>query len=199
MPPIHPLLRSVLRAPAGFPPLDASRLAAILCAAAAAGWFAAGMSMHTRALAAGEALPMPAAVAGLVMLAGRVTGWIAEALAHALVWGALGRRLAVTAFLAWLPAISTCDLIAHMWPSDGDGLLGPAPAAARAQAGSGFDAAFGAFGLLAMLRLVLTADVQRRVLGGGWAAPLAVTGSLWLASRLTVWWGLDLVRGGSPL
>lgn len=199
MPPIHPLLRSVLRAPAGFPTVDSGRVAAVLCAAAAAGWFAAGMSMHARALAAGEELPIPAAAAGGVLLASRATGWIAEAFAYALAWRALGRRFAMMAFLAWLPAISTCDLIAHTLPSVGDGLLGPAPPAARGAAGTGFDAAFGAFGLLAMLRLALTAHVQHRVLGCGWAVPLAVTGSLWLASRLTVWWGLDLIRGGSPL
>jgi hypothetical protein len=174
----------------------------VVLAGVAEGWHAVGVSAHGRALAAGEAVAASAMLTGFAWLLGRTAGWLAEAAAHALAWRALGWRLPLGPFLAWLPGLSVLDLLAHALAhgSPGTGalawLVGLHPEAAAAP--SGFAAAFGGLGLLAVARIVLTADIQRRVLGVGWALPGVITGSLWLGSRLTVWWTADLMRGRSP-
>jgi len=59
--------------------------------------------------------------------------------------------------------------------------------------------AFASLGLATVVRIALTARVQAREIGRGAAMPLLLTVSVWLVTRIAVWWGIDLARGMSPV
>ncbi len=150
------------------------------------------------------------AVAATVMLAARLGAAAVEAGTYGLWWRARGARLPFFRFWAVIVALSLLDRfgIALGTLAERTPALGPwlAPVAglhlvkARVPAlAGGLGAAFGGLGLLTLARLGLTAAWQARALGRGLAGPLALTTIAWLATRVALWWSVDLFRGVSPL
>ena len=143
--------------------------------------------------------------------AGHIAGNAVEALFYMAAWRARGFKLGFARLFEWMVTLSVLDLLssglvgfakAHPgWVAGalevfvGFGVVNDDPSGP----GSGFQAAFGSFGLLCVARIVGTAAVQRQGTKGGLAAPLALTFAVWLVGRLASWWMVDLARGISPL
>lgn len=142
-------------------------------------------------------------------LLGRFAASLIEAGFYRAWWrGVRGVSIPFWALFNWIVTLSALDLLAEgltrqarnvpalaPWiaPLTGVAALDPAPLA------GGMAAAFGGIGLLALARVVTTAAVQRALLGTSWMQPLAITLGAWCATRLVVWWGVDLVVGRSVL
>ena len=134
----------------------------------------------------------------------------AEAAVYVLWWRTRGARLPFVRFYVMLVALSAFDLFAMSlgraalrtpalapWfaPLTGIAILDPH----TLPLGAGLRAGFGSLGLLTLGRIACTAWAQAMALGRGMREPLLVTGGLWLATRLILWWSLDIFRGMSPL
>jgi hypothetical protein len=150
-----------------------------------------------------------AVTAGL-MAAAHLAASAIEASVYVLWWRTRGARLAWPPFFVGLVALSLVDRCAASLAA----LAQRAPALAPWLAplvgpqlvrGSlpglepGLWAAFGGLGLLALARLGATAWLQAAGTGRRLRAALAVTALVWLATRVAVWWSVDLLRGMSPL
>lgn len=156
----------------------------------------------------GASLP-PAGIVLGIALSGKVAGWLVETATYALAWRAWGGRLPYWRLFAVVVSASMTDLLGHVLgagvPSEGGSWWRPALAGLQLAQGTPFAdapavrAAFGSLGALTLVRIAVTAAAQARALGARWAAPLAVTGAIWLLSRAVVFFGVDLVRGMSPL
>jgi hypothetical protein len=183
------------------------RMNLFLSVVALASWWETGYRQGA-ALGAGPHLPL--AVAATLMLVARLASSAIEALAYVVWWRARGARLPYVAFLVALVALSLVDRIAL----DLGSLAGRTPALApllaplagiqllRSRLPGGEPAlwaAFGGLGLLTVARITITAWLQSAGTGRRLRAALSVTAAAWLASRIVVWWTLDLVRGASPL
>jgi hypothetical protein len=53
--------------------------------------------------------------------------------------------------------------------------------------------------LLTLARIAITAWLQSVGTGRRLRGPLLVTSLAWLATRVALWWAMDLFRGMSPL
>jgi hypothetical protein len=136
----------------------------------------------------------------------KVAGFLAEAAVIRLWWRAQGRALPYWRFASWLVALSIADLLAHdlaahvtggtrAWAAvvAGLGLVDPRGPAA----GDGLRAGFGGLGALTLARIGLESYVQSRVPGIRFARALLLTCGLWLATRIAIWWSVDLASGMS--
>jgi hypothetical protein len=152
-----------------------------------------------------RALMLSAAAATAAKLGGHAI----EAVAYVAWWRMRGAALSWARLFVWVVTYSMLDLFALAMLREGPGpfsspalialLAGPAALRERLPGVSlGLWTAFGATGLLALLRLLATADRQRRAIRRGWQEPLALTLGLWLATRLFQWWSVDLLRGRAP-
>lgn len=120
------------------------------------------------------------------------------------VWRATGARVGVTTLLPRVLAASAAEVFA-IAILIGDVPLPPRLAAllcgARAWPGawaeSGLARAWAATGLLALVRIALSAHAQARVADAPFPRGLAVVGSLHLFARLALWWGSELILGHS--
>lgn len=127
-----------------------------------------------------------------------------EAGLSSLLWRALGARVGVTTLLPRVLAASAAEVFA-IAILIGDVPLSPRLAAllcgARAWPGawaeSGLARAWAATGLLALVRITLSAHAQARVAEAPFSRGLAVVGSLHLFARLALWWGSELILGHS--
>lgn len=164
-----------------------------------------------------QLLPPAAAAHGPWSAAGLVTGltrlalFTLEALLYWAAWCAVGTRLSLFTLTMWILTLSMLDVLALRvadlgrahpgdWTFAAIVLAGPVAVAAPGSTSIGTAAAvFGTIGLLDLARIAAWCDVQRRAARTGWRPPVFITLSLWLASRLALWWGLDLGRGRSLL
>jgi hypothetical protein len=122
-----------------------------------------------------------------------VAGW--RALGRRVRWSALGTRLLVASSAETL-AVSIASGSSHVPRDWALALAGP-----RAVAGPGLPhglaAAFAATGVLAIARMLCSAALQARAARASFAAALGLVLSMWLVSRLAVWWTFDLLAGRS--
>jgi len=61
----------------------------------------------------------------------------------------------------------------------------------------GIAAAFATFGVLAIVRMLISAALQARVARATFPAALLMVATMWLVSRLAAWWTFDLLQGRS--
>jgi hypothetical protein len=146
----------------------------------------------------------------MAAVATRIPGVLTEAILYTLGWRLRGFRLPYWRFVCWVATLSTLDLLgfslrraAEDAPQGlhllGVALAGSAIPGAPAFHPSGSAAAFGNFGLLTLLRVIMTAWAEARGIGRPLGGPLVVTCAAWLATRLVAWWSVDLLRGMSPV
>lgn len=183
------------------------RAGALLFVLALISWWELGWR-QAGALGAGRQAA-PAVAAGL-MAAAHLAASAVEASAYALWWRTRGARLPWRPFFVGLVALSLVDRLATglaelalrspslaPWLAP---LAGPQLVRARLPGlEPGLWAAFGGLGALTLVRLAATALLQAAGTGRRLQAALAVTALVWLATRVAVWWTVDLVRGMSPL
>jgi hypothetical protein len=165
-------------------------------------WWNAGRDVLAGAAAHAPATAAPPAMAVAFALA-KLGGHLIEAAAYRAWWTLRAVRVRYLDLLAAVVSLSLLDLLGLALRSRASGaawlpwVVGPR-AGGIAGAG-GLGVAFGALGLLTLLRLAGTAYVQRRLSGRGLTESFALTLGLWLATRLAVWWAVDLLRGRSPV
>jgi hypothetical protein len=183
------------------------RMNVFLFLVALASWWEVGYRQG-RDLGAGRHLDL--AVAAGIMVLARLAASAVEALAYSLWWRSRGARLPYLRFLVALVALSLTDRFALSLVA----LAGRVPALApwlapvaglqllRDRLGGVEPVlwlAFGGFGLLTLARIVITAWLQSAGTGRRLRGPLLVTSLAWLATRVALWWTMDLFRGMSPL
>lgn len=152
--------------------------------------------------------PMPRLSPAAVVAVGLGTQLFAcalEAVVARAVWRAQGVRVAWRALVTRIVAVSVCEAFA-LAVVTGSVVLPAAWAIALAgpRAGpvvppaDGWATATAGVGLLAALRVGVSAQAQAALAGVTFRRGLAVVLGLWLASRLVLWWTSDLVLGGGP-
>ncbi len=142
--------------------------------------------------------------AAFAALATRTAGHGLEAAFYSAIWRARGLRVGFVWMLCMVISLSLLDALAGATARIGAGgdmpwlapLIGlrAVPDLIRGWGGAGV--AFGGVGLLSLARVLGTAYVQRQE-GAPWRGALALTMAAWLAGRLAMWWGADLMRGWS--
>jgi hypothetical protein len=172
-------------------------------------WWDQGLAQVMAALPEGHARGPAVSVAAALVVALHGAGYAAEGAFYVIWWRIRGARLPFWRFTTWLAVLWLIDLTGETlggislqhpavapWlaPLAGIGLLAPG-----LHPRDGLGAAFAGFGLLTLARIAATAVLQARTLGRDLREPLAVTTLAWLATRLAVGLGLDLLRGMSPL
>ena len=183
------------------------RMNVFLFLIALASWWQLGLRQGAE-LGAGQQLNL--AVAATIMVLARLAASAVEALAYALWWRTRGARLPYARFLVALVALSLVDRFAQSLVA----LAGRAPAltpwlapVAGLQllkdrlpgAVPGVWVAFGSLGLLTLARIAITAWLQSVGTGRRLRGPVLVTTLAWLATRVALWWAMDLFRGMSAL
>lgn len=183
------------------------RMNVFLFLVALASWWEVGCQQG-RDLGAGPHLNL--AVAATLMVLARLAASAVEALAYVLWWRTRGARLPYLRFLVALVGLSLVDRLALSLVA----LAGRAPALGPWLAPvAGLQllkdrlpgvepvlwVAFGSLGLLTLARIALTAWLQSAGTGRRLRGPLFVTTLAWLATRVALWWTMDLSRGLSPL
>ena len=155
--------------------------------------------------------PWLAALAGLAM---QVAFTACEAAVAAQAWGVAGEQVRWRALAPRLLAVSSAEALAvaiaaghtmvppglAVWlsgarASAAASAVAAAPVAAPPVSGLAF--AFAAFGLLTVARLLLSAHAQAGVARASFARALLVVITLFLATRLVMWWSFDLMQGRS--
>ena len=183
------------------------RMNVFLFLIALASWWELGLRQGGE-LGAGQHLNL--VVAASIMVLARLAASAVEALAYTLWWRTRGARLPYARFLVALVALSLVDRLAQSLVA----LAGRSPALApwlAPVAGlrllqdrlPGAEpvlwVAFGSLGLLTLARIAITAWLQSVGIGRRLRGPLLVTSFAWLATRVALWWAMDLLRGMSPL
>jgi len=183
------------------------RMNVFLFLVALASWWELGLRQGGE-LGAGQ--PLNLTVAATLMVLARLAASAVEALAYTLWWRTRGARLPYLRFLVALVALSLVDRFAQSLVA----LAGRAPALApwlAPVAGLGLLrdrlpgvepvlwVAFGGLGFLTLARIAITAWLQSVGTGRRLRGPVLVTTLAWLATRVVLWWTMDLFRGMSPL
>lgn len=192
------LLRAVDVSPSRVEPTEAHvRLTALLVAAL---WFDV-LWESARHVRVGVLPPAAAAAAGLTT---QVLFTALEALVARAAWRASGRLLrwrdlaprlfAVSSAEAFALSVATGGTVLPSWLAQ---LLAGARAAPGAVPDTGLAFAFATFGLLTVLRVMLSAHTQARLAGARWSQALGLVTMLYLATRLAMWWSSDLMQGRS--
>jgi hypothetical protein len=167
-------------------------------------WWNAGRDVLAGGAAHAPAATTPAAVAVAFALA-KLTGHLIEAAVYRAWWRLRAVRVSYLDLLAAVVSLSLFDLLGLAVRARAAGaawlpwIVGPRAAGVAGAGEAGLAVAFSALGLLTLLRLAGTALVQRRLSGRGLGESIALTLGLWLATRLAVWWTVDLLRGRSPV
>ncbi len=182
------------------------RMNVFLFVIALASWWELGLRQGSE-LGAGQHLNL--AVAATIMVLARLAASAVEALVYTLWWRARGAHLPYARFLVALVALSLVDRFAQGVTA----LAGRAPALAPwlapvaglhllrdrwPGAEPGLWVAFGSLGLLTLARIAITAWLQSAGTGRRLRGPLLVTTLAWFATRVSLWWTMDLFRGMSP-
>lgn len=163
--------------------------------------------MHDQVAAVGPSPIAPAAIAWLSVIT-RVAAWGAEAAVYGMVWASAGVRLPWRRYALALAPLSVLDLCADTLRFHAAAFGEGARAAIAVLGGIGalgpfegewgmLGTAFTATGLLTFVRIAGAALVQSRLAGVPWRAAFALTGGLWLAHHVALWWVLELTAGRS--
>lgn len=147
--------------------------------------------------------PVPAWLATLLGVASQLAFTSGEAWVAVAAWRIQGTRvrwaaLAPRVLVASAPetlALSIASGHASLPAPIAEALAGPRASGAAPQSGMAF--AFAGAGALALVRLLLSAHLQSRAAGAGFARGLATVAALWLATRLLMWWAFELLQGRS--
>ena len=179
-------------------------------------WLAAAIWFEVLWRAAELAPParLSTAMAAAVGLATQVAFVAVEASLGTAAWAVLGRRVRWRSLAPALLTASVAEAVA-VWVVSGASrlpepvrvLLVGARGALEPTSESSLSRAFAGFGLLAILRLLLTtcahADALKACAGPQlshrrrWQDAVLLVLAFYGASRLALWWGLDLLRGRS--
>ena len=150
------------------------------------------------------------ATAGAWLAAGQLLGNLFEAALYVSAWRLAGVRVGWLALAAGIFAASAFEagswqlaMTAHSGIDDSLRgvialLAGPRVLWDDATGQGGLGVAFGGAGLLALVRIACTAETQTRA-GAPRAKAFGMTFAAWLTFRLLAGFGLDLLRGFSPL
>lgn len=145
----------------------------------------------------------PLAVA-LLGLASQLAFSAFEALAARAAWQMLGHEPAWSAVAIRIVAASSAEAFAVSIAMGGMGLpswlaqlLAGARAAPLATPDAGLAFAFSGFGVLALVRMVLSAHAQARLVRVPFARGALVVSAFWLVTRLMMWWSSELAQGRS--
>ena len=136
-------------------------------------------------------------------LAAQLAFTAGEAAAAAAAWRLMGHRVRWSALAPRLLVASSAETLAASIASGrahlprGVALALAGPRAAESAPSHGLAAAFAAVGLLTLVRLLLSAWLQARAARASFASAIALVLTLWLGSRLAVWWTFDLLQGRS--
>jgi hypothetical protein len=152
----------------------------------------------------GHAAGLPPAAAAAIGLASQWLVCALESVAARAAWRTLGRRaawhelwpriLAASAAEAFAVSIATGNPSLPSWLAQ---LLAGARAAPLAAGDTGLAFAFAGFGVLALLRMLVSAHAQARLVGARLSHALALVLAFYLATRLAMWWSSDLMQGRS--
>ena len=173
------------------------RVTALLAAAL---WF----DVLYAAAAHTNASPLPPWLAALTGLATLLVFTGCEAAVAVQAWGIAGVSARWAALAPRIMAVSAAEAFA-VSVAVGHAPLPPAlavllagvRAAGGAQPASGWSFAFAAFGLLTLVRLVLSAHAQAGAVRASFVRALVLVLTLYLATRLAMWWTFDLMQGRS--
>ena len=161
-------------------------------------WFQV-LAESTRGRFAGAAWVAPlaglAAQLGFTALEAAIAVALWRALGAGVSWGALVPRLQIASAAETL-AVDIAAGHALLPRPIAIALAGPRAADAAAPS-HGLAAAFAAAGALALVRMLVSASLQSRAAGASFARAFGLVLCMWLASRLIVWWGFDLLQGRS--
>jgi len=150
--------------------------------------------------------PLTAAVA--LATAAKLLGFVSEAGFYALAWRARGERLPFWRFLVLVVSASMADLFAHSLAGAGASsapLWKACLAGLHLAPGTVFHdlpavrVAFGSIGLLTAIRIGITGDAQARALNRGRLETVGWTVAAWLVTHVALLWGVDLMKGMSPV
>jgi hypothetical protein len=186
-------------------PLEGNRVAGgwrtWLCALLAAGaWFEVLWAAAPTTVAGS----MPPALAAAAGLAAQLAFTAIEASLGVAAWAALGTRVRWSALAPALLVVSIAEATAVALASGALSLPDPwrvflaGPRAVPELTPPGAAArAFTGFGALAVLRLALATQAHAAAARVPWWKAAALVLAFYLASRLVVWWSLDLLQGRS--
>jgi hypothetical protein len=149
-------------------------------------------------------LSLPAWLAALAGVLTQIAFTACEAAVAVQAWRVAGKDVRWRALTPRLLAVSSLEALAvaiaagHTTLSPGLVVwLAGIRAVRDGPTGSGLAFAFAAFGLLTTARLVLSAHVQSGAARASFARALLVVLTLYLATRLAMWWSFDLMQGRS--
>jgi len=191
--------------PAHLPACRAAELRMwIVAALAAAFWFDVLADAARRGVMSAGDPGFPPGAAGAAGLTAQLAFTCCEALVAGGAWRLLGHAARWRSLAPRLLAVSAAEAFAVALASGQVAL--PAPlavvlagtrAAGGGPAASGAAFAFSTFGLLTLVRLALSADAQARVAQAPPARSLLLVAAFYLATRVALAWGFDLVQGQS--
>ena len=139
----------------------------------------------------------------------KALGTAAEAGFYSAWWNLKGVRIPFGTLWVWLLSLSALDMLATLVALFAEGAPPVARAAIAVVCGARaitpteelparpLAVVFGSLGALTLARVAMTGWLQARATGRRLAGPLALTGTVWLALRLAMWWLSDLARGQS--
>ena len=159
-------------------------------------------------------LPLPPWLAALAGLATQLAFTACEAAVAVQAWGVAGEDVPWRALAPRLLAVSSAEAFAvalaaghtivpptlAVWLSGAraaGGAVAGGAASGAAPPVSGLAFAFAGFGLLTVARLLLSAHAQSGVARASFTRALFVVLTLFLATRLVMWWSCDLMQGRS--
>jgi hypothetical protein len=142
------------------------------------------------------------------LIAGRASALFAEAGVYAIFWASRGTPLPYWRFFAWVASLSTTDVLAaalrraaeHGTPIvRGLAMFLAGPSSLAPHTASATMTVFGTIGVLALLRVTMTAWAASRGTGRPMPDTVAVVGSVWLLTRFAAFFSFDLLKGMSPV
>jgi hypothetical protein len=150
------------------------------------------------------ALATPAWLAAVVGVATQLAFTACEALVAVQAWRVAGESVRWRELAPQLLAVSSLEALATAIAAGQGPLprvvavgLAGARAAGDGPPHSGPAFAFAGFGALAVARLLLSAQAQAGVARASFARALLLVLTLYLATRLVMWWSFDLMQGRS--
>jgi hypothetical protein len=142
-------------------------------------------------------------LAALAGLASQIVFTAVEAALASAAWGGLGTPVRWRVLAPRLLAISGAEALAVAIAAGGTSVPSAAAiwlAGARATPGAAASATgpvFAAFGVLTVVRLLLSARIQSWAAGAKLATGIGVVAVFYLATRLVMWWTFALLQGRS--
>lgn len=152
----------------------------------------------------GEPGALPPLAVAAIGLASQCVFCVLEAVLARMAWQLAGHAPRHEALATRILAASSAEAFAVSIAAGGTPLpgwlaqlLAGARAAPLAAPDAGLAFAFAGFGVLALVRMALSAHQQARLVRAPFAHGAAVVLALWFATRLVMWWSSELGQGRS--